>query len=1469
MLEYNYEEIISSCRSQAQGTFHRNIYSSRSDMFLIVYWYKGSGTVSLNFTAEATECQSVHLDPCIIHNYCNQNHNKLCQDYLAHKSSNVFSLEQDPKNFKHFNFSLPTNTCLVIQVSSKAIFRKVNKVHSGYCQLHLKDKFLPSLQSAVDYHVMVSLPPTLNPMATFFMPEPLVDTIFLRKSNKHLSHDIYFDQQLEADMSVEISTKTNPTGLPNLMEFLFLIAPEYYSAVWAEIQVKFSGALGTAVPASLPRGTMRIPLRPGAQLGSFSAPHFRLFFPNPKQTHSKKQRSDLSIASLGMGLPGKYLDLPCTRVDMQVCFNEVHEISLPVPTMTMDISELHIPHRKNDDTSVSASAFIQPADPQPQNVTSSKCQPGSSWTHKYKCTSFAQSGVHENHCVLLPKYITGCSVLPKYFFFTLNPKVQNALSWIQASELCVSLGGHLPRIFDRSELGGLISLVRHSEDFSYLEVLFIGLMSNATQQVKTKFVIIMVSSLLYCHVRSWQGLIYLHQFQKFLWEDDSPVAFQQFKNKLFSKRVKYKRVCYIKSDLRISGTLFYLENTADTLQPHFIHKHRCTLMLLFNLASPEWIGIDCTKSLVKFIVCSFSGNQTKNSQPFGNPNTLCSPHYIRYKTHCMLVRWVDSEQDSIQAHKRHRKAQFHLEHVKELKFLTENFKVSPLILYISGSASVFEYSAAFNEFQMSSSEKAKPAAGFQVLFFSQLEVQIGRNLFKCKNTFISADKVCDGTQDCDGGSDELFCRCDDVVTSGSKPCAGSLLTKHLFYTKNRTKTFLTNTSLPVRGHVDLCSSHEMVKVKHIFLNDLINDCGAEAEDEPVLKNLLLNRVTFHCKNYSHIPCVEGHPKCYSVSDMCTYRLDFYKHILPCRNGGHLENCLLFDCNGMFKCPSYYCIPWEYVCDGNWDCPKGDDESRFCTSFSCDNLFKCTHRNVRCVSLGTVCDGVKNCPDGEDEHFCVLNSVSCPTLCKCLLFSVFCIHAVVPNQYQLDSALFLTLINTSVPTENFQRKKGTLYFSLVSMPDPLSCDSLCEEILVMLYMRQNVFVALEPFCFGLSLFLKNIQLSANNIFRLEKYSLANLSALHCLNLSHNPLTLVPRTAFSNTTNLKVFSLYGTSLTSYNVGSFAHLTLEMFETSDHHLCCLLSPHTVCSDKKPWYVCSSNLLPNPAMTVSFISVSMLIFCLNFSFVAIIVTSNSEMNNSNSTIMISICTIEIFCGVYLCIVWVNDIVFRGHFLLQEELWRSSLRCHTASSFLLLFSCLDPLLLVFFSLTRFMVVKHPLKSKFKNSNYILICICSVVLISALFTLIIALLFATTIKTFPSSLCSPFLDPTKCVLLPKVLTVIVTLLQLSASISILLCHVLLIQELKKSTERVRKHKSHRHSGTMRNVQLVTLTISNIICWIPTNIIYLVSLFAAEYPSELVTWTAVTVAPLNCLVNPTVFVVSMVRTMWHQRAKPCE
>ena len=160
----------------------------------------------------------------------------------------------------------------------------------------------------------------------------------------------------------------------------------------------------------------------------------------------------------------------------------------------------------------------------------------------------------------------------------------------------------------------------------------------------------------------------------------------------------------------------------------------------------------------------------------------------------------------------------------------------------------------------------------------------------------------------------------------------------------------------------------------------------------------------YCFQKHQLPCIDGHPLCYNISEICTYKLNGQHGIFPCRTGNHLQNCTEFECNMMFKCPGYYCIPWSYVCDGKWDCPGGYDEYKEhnCSGKrQCVNMFKCRLSNL-CIHFGDICDGKQDCTKGDDEYLCLLNGQRCPVRCECLTFVIRCL-AVKNSEHSFSTS----------------------------------------------------------------------------------------------------------------------------------------------------------------------------------------------------------------------------------------------------------------------------------------------------------------------------------------------------------------------------------------------------------------------------------------------------------------------------------
>ncbi len=105
------------------------------------------------------------------------------------------------------------------------------------------------------------------------------------------------------------------------------------------------------------------------------------------------------------------------------------------------------------------------------------------------------------------------------------------------------------------------------------------------------------------------------------------------------------------------------------------------------------------------------------------------------------------------------------------------------------------------------------------------------------------------------------------------------------------------------------------------------------------------------------------------------------------------DCAEVECgDNFFKCPGFYCVPWRYVCDMNWDCPGGTDETscdRSVDQTSCPGQFSCVN-SIICIATEDICNAYNDCPRGDDEMFCQPEIPDCIPTCLCILYSISCI-----------------------------------------------------------------------------------------------------------------------------------------------------------------------------------------------------------------------------------------------------------------------------------------------------------------------------------------------------------------------------------------------------------------------------------------------------------------------------------------------
>ena len=398
------------------------------------------------------------------------------------------------------------------------------------------------------------------------------------------------------------------------------------------------------------------------------------------------------------------------------------------------------------------------------------------------------------------------------------------------------------------------------------------------------------------------------------------------------------------------------------------------------------------------------------------------------------------------------------------------------------------------------------------------------------------------------------------------------------------------------------------------------------------------------------------------------------------------------------------------------------------------------------------------------------------------------------------------------------------------------------------LRQNLIERISKKCSHFIPFLRSLDLSDNKIAVIAKLAFSGLSKLHFLNISNNPLTVLPILFVKNA---HIFlHMVNTHPQNIDKMAFANVNIKSIITKDHHVCCIAPKHTLCPAHRPQYVSCSDILPNRMIKNFYGVISILIIFIN-SACALSHILRYKENSAFHKIVICININDSLSGIYLITIWIADFSLKGTFSVKEHLWRSGLVCFGAFTVILLFTILTQILLLFLSLSRLMIVIYPVDTKFKQLKFVSRTLVSVFLISLFIAVLISLLYRFEEKYIPISLCLPFVDPSAKVLLIKIVTWFTVITQLISSIAIFIIHILLVVNLKKSEELLSKSKS-LSSDTILIGQLATITLSNILCWFPSNSIYVFAMFSSMYPVSLIIWTTVIGLPINSLINPLTF-----------------
>lgn len=752
---------------------------------------------------------------------------------------------------------------------------------------------------------------------------------------------------------------------------------------------------------------------------------------------------------------------------------------------------------------------------------------------------------------------------------------------------------------------------------------------------------------------------------------------------------------------------------------------------------------------------------------------------------------------------------------------------------------------------------------YGVLFCSNHAYEVRReHFFPCQSDeFVSHALVCNGHVDCKSGDDESKCNCSDATNRNQSWCIVSKFLS-LSSSSDREK-FSSSKKLPILEHgTTPCKDGSIIPDK--YTNDGFPDC-LEDEDEAEHKESILKHSLSHifCKTTTDIPCYEGYSKCFTVQKLCLLETDNQGKLTTCRNGQHLHQCEEFTCNATFKCPDAHCIPHRYQCDGKWDCIQGEDETECHGSHQkCVQLFRCT-KTIICIHVKDVCDDKYDCPNKDDEKLCERKGVSCPFQCACFNLAVSCQEALFDMSFTHIHLQFADISGLTV-----QRLSNAIVIVLTNCNLQSFCvkKKLDLKELKVLQIMTGVLSKVHTHCLQGLTNTKAITLKCLEIEDIEDFAFSDQLQLVTLDISNNSISHLAADVFHNLSALKQLIVVQNPIETIEINLFLHLeSISKIETDYFAICCdVREEHSKeCTAHAEWPFSCEDILTLGMKTVVWI-IALLVGCFNIACISLSKFLVKTM--SHYQILVLFVNIsDLICGAYLFVILSADSYYEGKFYTRELFWRTHFLCHTAAAMSLLFTVLSPSMLLFFTVSRFLVIKDPMNPDHKDVSQckrhcVRIHVASVVFAVASWVVYFA---AEGEKSFCVPTCA-LMGDFKNSILVKVSTGSISALFSLSCFAIITIYALLFKELKATRQTVGKHmdKKDRRMKT----QIIILTSINVCCWLPSSVIFFLSLVLAQYPTDMLYWTTMAVMPLNSLLNPAVMTYTEIQKKRRQRHK---
>ncbi len=898
------------------------------------------------------------------------------------------------------------------------------------------------------------------------------------------------------------------------------------------------------------------------------------------------------------------------------------------------------------------------------------------------------------------------------------------------------------------------------------------------------------------------------------------------------------------------------------------HKTQCTLLLASNVALPQWLSVNCSEHILADVVC-FKETTAKyfNKTNFKNNVLICEEGMIISNRSCLSFSYFDGNLSDVgQLMKRCKSKLQSLKLFDNLKWLNGVLmavkEVLPPVLsqnVTSSQFTVFTYSYIWQRiFHRAMPLKQEQASGVFVCESAaqSTNIQIYKPIiFQCQNGETVSNIIGNNRN-----NSQSSC-----IIERQKIMKAKSSHNLLFFVNQHGQ----HESYKIVASVENCI-HQNKLSQYGTNNSTITKTGNSSDHPLDFPSFFTKAHAGHnnskiCGKPDEILCVKGLSLCYKITAICVFRLNILGQIIPCRTGSHMEECRTIPCNAKFKCPSYYCIPHSYVCDGKWDCPNGNDEKVNCKSPSrCKHTYHC-YQSTICIHLFDVCNKIRDCPYSEDELLCELVGTQCPQGCDCFHFAVLCLNQTLV-QSDFVSVPYIAFHFSFCLMASLQWfDKYFDQIRVLNVPfNKLSGASVCDNLIffhtitILNLSCNEIEIVTESCCSHLDI-IKQIILKVNNVYLLQDEAFSHLKTISLIDLSDNKIQNLNNFMFINISSKFVLFLSGNYIKSVSGLFLIDMNLAYSFTENYVICCIVAKKAPCinynTNKLMFLSCPKLLSHISLKIVAGINMCLLLivglFINIFSHkirkqekAKIAINPLESKGKKNFLFLVqSFAFCHIFILTYLTNIWVSDSVHEAIYFHLNN-WVYSPLCLISFGiatcyFTMLVFCTS---LIAFS--RFSVVKYPYDTRFKSSSFVKKLFFVLVLLSVCFSLS-AVLLNTPLNMF----CFPLLLSSNIVS-SSVLMSLLSFSQIMCIIGESILSHLLIQCLNDQLMPGVNNKVNT-KGLILNLTFPILF--HCVCWPITITIFFVSSFLTHISSAVFMWILVLVVPLTSFTSPLFYI----------------